>query len=34
MAKFNILYASEMGNAIGIADNTFLFASKQGIEAE
>ena len=34
MAKLNILFASEMGNAIDVADNTFLFASEQGIEAE
>ena len=25
MAKFNILYTSEMGNAIGIADNKSYF---------
>jgi len=34
MAKLNILYASVMGNAIDVADNTYLLASEKGIEAE
>ena len=34
MAKFNILYASEIGNAIDVADNTYLLPSKKGIDAE
>lgn len=34
MAKLNILYASEMGNAVDVADNIYLRASEQGIDAE
>lgn len=34
MAKFNILYASEMGNAIDVADNTYQLTSEKGIDAE
>ena len=34
MAKLNILYASEMGKAIDVADNKFLLSSEKGIEAE
>jgi sulfite reductase (NADPH) flavoprotein alpha-component len=34
MAKLNILYASEMCNAIDVADNTYLLASEKGLDAE
>ena len=34
MAKLNILFASEMCNAIDVADNTYLLASEKGIDAE
>tara|TARA_B100001175_G_C19420286_1_gene595743 strand:- start:749 stop:955 length:207 start_codon:yes stop_codon:yes gene_type:complete len=34
MAKLNILYASVMGNAIDVPENTYLLASEKGIEAE
>ena len=34
MAKLNILYPSEIGNAIDVADNTYSLASEKGIDAE